>query len=190
MRRADHYGPSLGRTFGPGQAAHTSAVTLPYVAALASSAAAIGLGLGLFEVAAAYLAGAALASAVPTPSGLGATEAALAASLVAVGATIGPAVAAVLAFRWSPSGCRSCRARWPCTGCGAGRACEQPELALSGQTGVGTFGRRALSAAAGQEGGGEWTRPVPCQWRSWRRSVGELRQDRFHDRSAPVGVTS
>ena len=84
----------------------SAAVTLSYVAALASTAAALRLDLSLLEVAAAYLAGAALASAVPTPSGLGAAKAALSASLVAVGATVGPAVAAVLAFRlvtfWLP----------------------------------------------------------------------------------------
>lgn len=81
-------------------------VTSSYIAAIAASAAALDLGLSLPEIATAYLAGAALASAVPTPSGLGAAEAALAAALVAVGAALGPAVATVLAFRlvtfWLP----------------------------------------------------------------------------------------
>lgn len=108
MRRADHYGPSLRqdlRTWSGGAHVRCDAAVRGR-ARVVGRRSRPGLGLGLFEVAAAYLAGAALASAVPTPSGLDATEAALAASLVAVGATIGPAVAAVLAFRlvtvWLP----------------------------------------------------------------------------------------
>lgn len=84
----------------------SAGVTLSYVATLAAAARAFGVDLSFLEVAAAYLAGAALAAAAPTPGGLGAAEAALAAGFIALGADAAPAVAAVLAFRlvtfWLP----------------------------------------------------------------------------------------
>jgi uncharacterized protein (TIRG00374 family) len=53
-----------------------------------------------------YLVGTAVGTAVPTPSGIGTTEAALVAMLVATGLTAGPALSAVLLFRaitfWAP----------------------------------------------------------------------------------------
>lgn len=86
--------------------AGSAGVTLSYIAALAASAQAFGLGLSFPEVAAVYLAGSALAAAAPTPGGLGAAEAALTAGFIAVGVAAGPAVTAVLAFRlvtfWLP----------------------------------------------------------------------------------------
>ncbi|MES9605100.1 lysylphosphatidylglycerol synthase domain-containing protein [Actinomadura sp. NPDC000929] len=55
---------------------------------------------------AAYLVGAAAGSAVPTPGGVGSTEAALVAALAALGIAAGPALHAVLLFRavtfWAP----------------------------------------------------------------------------------------
>ncbi|MGP4028348.1 lysylphosphatidylglycerol synthase transmembrane domain-containing protein [Actinomadura sp. 3N407] len=55
---------------------------------------------------AAYLVGAAAGSAVPSPGGVGSTEAALVAALVALGIAAGPALHAVLLFRavtfWAP----------------------------------------------------------------------------------------
>ncbi len=53
-----------------------------------------------------YLVGTAVGSAVPTPSGIGSTEAALVGMLVATGLAAGPALSAVLLFRavtfWAP----------------------------------------------------------------------------------------
>lgn len=53
-----------------------------------------------------YVVGSAIGSAVPTPNGLGTTEAALVAGLVAAGGSITPVVAGVLVFRlasfWFP----------------------------------------------------------------------------------------
>jgi uncharacterized membrane protein YbhN (UPF0104 family) len=53
-----------------------------------------------------YLVGTAVGSAVPTPSGIGSTEAALVGVLVATGLAAGPALSAVLLFRavtfWAP----------------------------------------------------------------------------------------
>jgi len=60
----------------------------------------------LLKVIAVYLGGSAIASASPTPGGLGAIEAALVAGLTAVGVQTGPAVAGVLTYRlltfWLP----------------------------------------------------------------------------------------
>jgi uncharacterized membrane protein YbhN (UPF0104 family)/membrane-associated phospholipid phosphatase/tRNA A-37 threonylcarbamoyl transferase component Bud32 len=94
----------------PGKAAQllggSVGVTLSYALALACCLAAFGAHLPLVTTVAVYLVGAAVASASPTPGGLGAMEAALVAGLTAVGAPAGPAVAAVLAFRlltyWLP----------------------------------------------------------------------------------------
>lgn len=86
--------------------AGSAGVTLSYIAALAAAARAFGLDLSFLEVAAVFLAGAALAAAAPTPGGLGAAEAALAAGFVALGAGTAPALATVLGFRlvtfWLP----------------------------------------------------------------------------------------
>jgi glycosyltransferase 2 family protein len=94
----------------PGKAAQllggSAGVTLTYALTLAGCLAAFGAHLPLASTVAVYLAGAALASVSPTPGGLGAMEAALVAGLTAVGASIGQAVAGVLAFRlltfWLP----------------------------------------------------------------------------------------
>jgi glycosyltransferase 2 family protein len=94
----------------PGKAAQllggSAAVTLAQVLALASCLAAFHAQLPLASTAAAYLVAAAVAAASPTPGGLVAMEAALLVGLTAAGAEMGPAVAAVLAFRlltfWLP----------------------------------------------------------------------------------------
>jgi undecaprenyl-diphosphatase len=81
-------------------------VTGGYILALAASLHAFGAHGSLLTVAAAYLAGAAIGSASPTPGGLGAVEAALVAGLTRLGVAAGPAIAGVLAFRlityWLP----------------------------------------------------------------------------------------
>jgi hypothetical protein len=94
----------------PGKAAQllggSAGVTLTYALALAGCLAAFDAQVPLASIVAVYLAGAAVASVSPTPGGLGAMEAALVAGLTAVGASAGPAVAGVLAFRlltfWLP----------------------------------------------------------------------------------------
>lgn len=84
----------------------SAGVTLSYLTAFLAATQAFSLGLPALQVAAVYLLGTAVAAAAPTPSGLGAAEAALAAGLVAAGAELAPSVAAVLAFRlvtfWLP----------------------------------------------------------------------------------------
>jgi len=81
-------------------------VTVSYIGALALSLAAVDAELPVATVALVYLAGSALASAAPTPGGLGATEATFAAALSAVGVDEVSAVAAVLLYRlvtfWLP----------------------------------------------------------------------------------------
>jgi undecaprenyl-diphosphatase len=84
----------------------SAGVTLAYIAALAASVVAFGGGLGFAQVGAVYLGASVVASAAPTPGGLGAMEAALVAGMTGVGMESGPAVAAVLAYRlatyWLP----------------------------------------------------------------------------------------
>lgn len=84
----------------------SAAVTALYVLALCASLEAFHSPVPIVEVAAVYLAGAAIAAAAPTPGGLGAMEAALVAGLTGLGAPSGPAIAGVLAFRlvtfWLP----------------------------------------------------------------------------------------
>jgi uncharacterized membrane protein YbhN (UPF0104 family)/membrane-associated phospholipid phosphatase/tRNA A-37 threonylcarbamoyl transferase component Bud32 len=67
---------------------------------------AFGGDASVLKVIAVYLGGSAIASASPTPGGLGAVEAALVAGLTAVGVQTGPAVAGVLTYRlltfWLP----------------------------------------------------------------------------------------
>ncbi len=82
------------------------AVTACYVAALHLSLASVGVEISLPMVALVYLAASALASAAPTPGGLGATEAAFAGALAAVGVEQTAAIAGVLVYRlvtfWLP----------------------------------------------------------------------------------------
>ena len=82
------------------------AVTLAYIAALASSMAAFGADTNFAEVGAVYLGASLIAAAAPTPGGLGAMEAALVAGFTGVGVDSGVAVAAVLSYRlvtyWLP----------------------------------------------------------------------------------------
>lgn len=75
-------------------------VSCCYIAALALSLRAVGASVPLSTVALVYLAGSALASAAPTPGGLGATEAVFAAALVTTGASREMAVPAVLLYRF------------------------------------------------------------------------------------------
>jgi uncharacterized membrane protein YbhN (UPF0104 family)/membrane-associated phospholipid phosphatase len=81
-------------------------VTGSYALALAASLQAFGAQAPIMHVVAVYLAGSAIGSVSPTPGGLGTLEAALVAGLTAVGVSVGPAVAGVLAFRlltfWLP----------------------------------------------------------------------------------------
>jgi len=81
-------------------------VTFANALTLAASLEAFGAKATLLKVVAVYLGGAALASASPTPGGLGAIEAALVAGLTALGIQAGPAVAGVLTYRlltfWLP----------------------------------------------------------------------------------------
>ena len=81
-------------------------VTATYVGALSLSLAAVDATTPIATVALVYLAGSAIASAAPTPGGLGATEATFAAGLTAVGVDDTDAVAAVLLYRlvtfWLP----------------------------------------------------------------------------------------
>ncbi len=77
-----------------------------YILCLAASVLAVGGHIPLTSAAVVYLTGAALGSVVPTPGGLGAVEAALAAGLTATGLAAATAVSAVLLFRlltfWLP----------------------------------------------------------------------------------------
>lgn len=84
----------------------SATVTLSYVAAIYVSTQAFGGGLSFAQVGAVYLLGAAVASAAPTPGGLGALEAAVIAGLVAAGMAKEVAVPAVFLYRiatfWLP----------------------------------------------------------------------------------------
>ncbi|MGI5208726.1 lysylphosphatidylglycerol synthase domain-containing protein [Spirillospora sp. CA-108201] len=88
---------SAGTTFVLGVAFALSVLAVPGTAAGPADALAL---------LAAYLVGAAAGSAVPTPGGVGSTEAALVAALAALGIAAGPALHAVLLFRavtfWAP----------------------------------------------------------------------------------------
>jgi uncharacterized protein (TIRG00374 family) len=79
---------------------------MSYVLALTASLVAFHVHVPFTSILVVYLAGTALASASPTPSGLGAVEAALVAGLIRIGVGVGPAVAGVLTFRlltfWVP----------------------------------------------------------------------------------------
>lgn len=108
LRRAGH---SLhGALADPGRVAlaFTGALLLNlfYVAALYASVRAFDVEIGLAAAGAVYMAAAAVASAAPTPGGVGPVEAALIAGLTAVGLTTQEAVPSVLVFRiatfWLP----------------------------------------------------------------------------------------
>ena len=82
-------------------------LNLAYIAVLYACVAAFGGEMNLAVVAVVYLAGATIGQAAPTPGGLGAVEAALAAGLTAGGLDAGLAVSAVLLYRlvtfWLPT---------------------------------------------------------------------------------------
>jgi glycosyltransferase 2 family protein len=81
--------------------AGSTGVTAGYVLALWCSLRAFGAQPPPLEVAVAYLAGAAVGAASPTPGGLGAVDAALTGALIRFSVPAGTAVAAVLAFRFA-----------------------------------------------------------------------------------------
>ncbi len=82
-------------------------LNLAYVAVLYACIEALDGNLNIAVVAVVYLAGATIGQAAPTPGGLGAVEAALAAGLTAAGLDAGLAVSAVLLYRlvtfWLPT---------------------------------------------------------------------------------------
>ncbi|HEV8280173.1 MAG TPA: lysylphosphatidylglycerol synthase transmembrane domain-containing protein [Streptosporangiaceae bacterium] len=84
----------------------TLLLTGAYILCLAACIRALGGSASLASIAVVYLTGSALGSAVPTPGGLGAVEAALSAGLTAAGLPGATAVSAVLLFRtltfWLP----------------------------------------------------------------------------------------
>jgi glycosyltransferase 2 family protein len=81
-------------------------LTASYILCLAACVRALGGSVPIESTAVVYLTGSALASAVPTPGGLGAVEAALSAGLTAAGLPGATAVSAVLLYRtitfWLP----------------------------------------------------------------------------------------
>jgi glycosyltransferase 2 family protein len=81
-------------------------MTIAFIAALYASVRAFGGSVSFVTLAVVWMAGSAIGSAAPTPGGLGAVEAALAAGLTAAGLPGGTAVSAVLLFRvatfWLP----------------------------------------------------------------------------------------
>jgi len=82
-------------------------LNLSYIAVLFACVGAFGGSLSIAVVAVVYLAGATIGQAAPTPGGLGAVEAVLAAGLTAAGLDAGTAVSAVLLYRlitfWAPT---------------------------------------------------------------------------------------
>ncbi len=74
-------------------------LTAAYIACLDASVRALGGSVAMAGVAVVYLTGSAIGSAVPTPGGIGAVEAALSAGLIAAGMPGSRAVGAVLVFR-------------------------------------------------------------------------------------------
>jgi glycosyltransferase 2 family protein len=81
-------------------------LTASYILCLTTCVMALGGSIAITSAAVVYLTGSALGSAVPTPGGLGAVEAALSAGLTATGLPGATAVSAVLLFRtltfWLP----------------------------------------------------------------------------------------
>ena len=86
--------------------AGSAILTLSYIGALWASIQAFGGGLPIAGIAVVFLAGASIASAAPTPGGIGAVEAALVAGLTALGLASTIAVPAVFLYRlatfWIP----------------------------------------------------------------------------------------
>ena len=86
--------------------AGSAIITLSYTVAMIASLNAFGADVAVATAAVVYLAGAAVATAAPTPGGVGATEAALIAGYTVVGVDASTAFAAVLLFRlmtfWLP----------------------------------------------------------------------------------------
>jgi glycosyltransferase 2 family protein len=84
----------------------SAVLTLSYIGALWASVEAFGGGLPVAGIAVVFLAGASIASAAPTPGGIGAVEAALVAGLTALGLASEVAVPAVFLYRlatfWVP----------------------------------------------------------------------------------------
>ncbi|MQY09411.1 lysylphosphatidylglycerol synthase transmembrane domain-containing protein [Actinomadura macrotermitis] len=85
----------------------SAATTLVLGLAFALSARAVPhASAGVLTLIAAYLAGAAAGAAIPSPGGIGSTEAALVAALAVLGIATGPALQAVVLFRlitfWAP----------------------------------------------------------------------------------------
>ncbi len=82
-------------------------LNVAYVASLAACVYAFGGSLNVAAIAVVYLTGSVVGQAAPTPGGLGAVEAAMAAGLTAAGLNGGLAVSAVLMFRvvtfWLPT---------------------------------------------------------------------------------------
>lgn len=82
-------------------------LNLAYIACLVACVRAFGGDTNIAAIAVVYLAGATIGQAAPTPGGLGAVEAALAAGLTAAGLPGGIAVSSVLLFRlvtfWLPT---------------------------------------------------------------------------------------
>jgi undecaprenyl-diphosphatase len=81
-------------------------ITVSYLVAMVAAVEAFGGGPSVNQVAVGYLLAAALASAAPTPGGLGAFEAAMITALTGFGMSSGAAVSATLSFRlatyWLP----------------------------------------------------------------------------------------
>lgn len=84
----------------------SAVVTLGYILALQASVAAFGVGPSFTSVALVYLVGSVVFAAAPTPGGIGAVEATLAAGLSSAGMRTDTAIGAVLLFRiatfWLP----------------------------------------------------------------------------------------
>lgn len=84
----------------------SAVLTMSYVGALWASIQAFGGGVPIAGIAVVFLAGASIASAAPTPGGIGAVEAALVAGLTALGLAAEIAVPAVFLYRlatfWVP----------------------------------------------------------------------------------------
>ena len=76
-------------------------VTVANIAGLALALSAVGASVALSSVALVYLAGSVVASAAPTPGGLGATEAVLVAALTTLGVAQQEAGAGVLVYRFA-----------------------------------------------------------------------------------------
>jgi uncharacterized protein (TIRG00374 family) len=82
-------------------------LNIAFCLCLAASLQAFGGGASFAAIAVVYLAGSTLGQAAPTPGGLGAVEAALAAGLAAFGVDAGVAFSAVILYRlvtfWIPT---------------------------------------------------------------------------------------